>query len=1561
MGEIFISHTSDMSSFPADRSFVDAAIRAVVAARLVPVDMQHFGARDGLPALYCQQRVRESDAFVGLIGLRYGSIVPGTGVSYTELEFDEATAQGKQRLIFFLDEDAPLPRRLVDGDPTRIDAFRERLRNAGVMVKTFASAVGLEKDLFQALVGLPLAGGDAGAPSPGGGRDAEFAAARAEYLSRVVQHYRRLDLAVLTPAEHEEDAPALLESVFVPQHVRADPPPAEFPKELLRRILATGETGDPGRAQGLPDGLPEGLPEGVDAERLARVRAAYGQRPALPVLDVVAAPGNRLLVLLGDPGSGKSALARYLAISLAGGSAPPPPAGLAGSLPLLVELRIFADLRRDFPTFLDFLGHLHGTDGLGLPRRLLERHLRAGGPALVIFDGLDELFDPKERELLARQIAGFAAHFPQIRVVVTSRVIGYRRALFDQAGFAHYTIQDLDADQVERFVRGWYGRGRPDRPDEAGRLRERLNRALRESPSIRELAGNPMLLTVLAITGRRQELPRERRAVYAHAAAVLVEQWDVNRHLRDSSVRADYLDSEDKRELLRRVAARMQRRCSGFEGNHIRGAELLEEFEGYLRSRYQLERPAAKVVAKAMLAQFRERSFILGCYGADVYGFVHRAFLEYFCAEEIVFRFHQRRELTPAELTTDVFGRHWADEGWQEVLLLIAGMIDGRFTAAIVDHLLERVNPLAALTPDVPPPNVVLALRCLAEVRNAGAVARQGAAVLDAVISLLEYSHGRYAHEVNDMLERHVIRVLAAAGTRWPGRSRYRDWFTVRGAFLAWSPTSSLIARIAAALFADCAEIHDAMRARTLFATDWTVRKAAVEALAAGWRDDPTTLALLHDRALRDGEWVVRHAAVTAIAAGWRHDPGTFALLRRCAVHDTDEAVRQAAVEAMAAGWPGDAQPRSVLRACALDDSEWAVRRAAVRALATGWRDDPDTVSLLRDRALRDDASAVRGAAVRALSAAWRGGRDGRDLPALLRDCASCDDAAVRRTAVQVIAAEWDHDDRTPALLRDRAVHDDNAAVRQAALSAVAAGAAGRGDPAAGRLLRDRAADDPDAAVRRAAVQAVGGDWREDPETVRFLHNRARRDGDGAVRRAALQAIVATAAELADDPDAARLLDDRLERDRDAFVREAALRAIAASRRGDPATARLLRRHAVHDEHWAVRRAAVQALAAGWGDEAGTLVQLRERATHDGDKDVRREAGRAVAARWRDSTTLPWLRDDAARDPEPAVRRMALRAIAAGWRDEAGTLPLLAACATGDDAWAVRRTALQVIAAGWRDHPDTVPLLHDRAGGDGSQAVRHAAAVLLAVGWRDDPRTPALLRQAALRDGGEGVRRAAVQALAVGWRERPDTSPLLRELACRDPAPAVRAAAVQATTVGWHGDPATFALLRTRVRRDGEAALRLVAVGAVAAGWREHPQALRLLRELARRDGDGSVRRAAVEAIAAGWRGDPDTFRLLYDRAVRDGYGAVRQVAVEAIAAGWRGEPAAFRLLCDRAVRDGYAAVRRAAVEAIAAGWRDGPDARRLLRERAARDDDESVRQVARQALAARPAHIDID
>lgn len=185
-------------------------------------------------------------------------------------------------------------------------------------------------------------------------------------------------------------------------------------------------------------------------------------------------------MVLGDPGAGKSTLAKYVALALAGAleELPGELGGLAGLVPVVVELRQYAQARWRERTIEDFLEQVDQQDRMCLTRPLLEG-LLARGRAVVFFDGLDEVFDPAVRAETARRITAFAAAHPDVRVVVTSREYGYRAGEFTAAGFAQVMLQDLDRGQVEQFIRRWYTAAHPENPSLSSQLTQRLLGAVR--------------------------------------------------------------------------------------------------------------------------------------------------------------------------------------------------------------------------------------------------------------------------------------------------------------------------------------------------------------------------------------------------------------------------------------------------------------------------------------------------------------------------------------------------------------------------------------------------------------------------------------------------------------------------------------------------------------------------------------------------------------------------------------------------------------------------------------------------------------------------------------------------------------------------------------------------------------------------------------------------------------------------------------------------------------------------------------------------------------------------
>ena len=242
-----------------------------------------------------------------------------------------------------------------------------------------------------------------------------------------------------------------------------------------------------------------------------------------------------------------------------------------------------------------------------------------------VTDWMNKIFDIQARAAVIEEIAAFGTRFQDSAIIVTTRIIGYEIDPASATPISSHanTLIDFDGSQMSKFLSLWHEKTEKDQK-QRGLLQERLEHAMRISSAIRELAGNPLLLTMMAILNRSQELPRNRRDLYREASRMLVHEWDTRRFLPDRT-----LDHQDKENFLCILAGHMQAAEGGLAGNLIDRTTLVAELRGYLD---HLGIGDSYNKARELVVQLTERNFILSFAGAERFAFVHRTFLEYFCA-----------------------------------------------------------------------------------------------------------------------------------------------------------------------------------------------------------------------------------------------------------------------------------------------------------------------------------------------------------------------------------------------------------------------------------------------------------------------------------------------------------------------------------------------------------------------------------------------------------------------------------------------------------------------------------------------------------------------------------------------------------------------------------------------------------------------------------------------------------------------------------------------------------------------------------------------------------------
>jgi len=404
--------------------------------------------------------------------------------------------------------------------------------------------------------------------------------------------------------------------------------------------------------------------------------------------------GQRKLVLLGNPGGGKSTFVSHLAYCLAAHSLEPN-AGLLGyiagwpksegyALPIVVILRDFA---RSLPDPLpsraepnhiwDFISARLSAENVSLARDPVQDQLEKGR-ALVLLDGLDEVSSEAERLFVREAVMAFVKCYPQNRYVVTCRVMSYQPPVGKDApdlrlpGFPTFEIAPFDEQKVDRFIGAWYeelGRVEVVRKEESAALAGRLRAALRR-PDLWRLAPNPLLLTVMALVHTHKgRLPDARALLYEDTVDLLLWRWEEVRTVargETSRLRQLLLDAGRAEVDLKRVLSRVAFNAHSQVDKAEDAEKLADVGEQALMKALASLKAHDYTWADEVIQALKLRAGLLLERAPGFFTFPHRTFQEYLAGSHLA--------------SESDFGRKasWLAEAgllWRDVILMAIGRL----------------------------------------------------------------------------------------------------------------------------------------------------------------------------------------------------------------------------------------------------------------------------------------------------------------------------------------------------------------------------------------------------------------------------------------------------------------------------------------------------------------------------------------------------------------------------------------------------------------------------------------------------------------------------------------------------------------------------------------------------------------------------------------------------------------------------------------------------------------------------------------------------------------------
>ncbi|HZI11752.1 MAG TPA: metallophosphoesterase [Myxococcus sp.] len=396
-------------------------------------------------------------------------------------------------------------------------------------------------------------------------------------------------------------------------------------------------------------------------------------------------------VILGAPGSGKTTLINYLALTCSHESTHP--------TPLVLTVRDYA---RD-----NSKSGILGFIASNITRRLsvpvtedqLILHCQNSNTLLLV-DGLDEVGNDSQRVELRDHITAIATAYPQMSIIVTTRIVGYDRARLPSLSphkqqthdtkhtFEHLWLVPFSDKQLEEYISAWYRVAEPVDPIARDQGRTDLLAALASEPRAKELARNPLLATLICLVHRHESrLPSERAKLYELCVRLLIETWPAARRKTFSK-----LDVGQQRHALEQIAFSMQsKRNYNDQGVTITRANLESRIAGALQEGPTSNANTANLrrTAREWVDYLQEGSGIIIEQSPGVFSFLHLSLLEYLAGQALM---HQEQALGYKHLAHVISQKlKWL---WWEPLTLLMGSESDNLDLAqqVFDELLPRAK-----------------------------------------------------------------------------------------------------------------------------------------------------------------------------------------------------------------------------------------------------------------------------------------------------------------------------------------------------------------------------------------------------------------------------------------------------------------------------------------------------------------------------------------------------------------------------------------------------------------------------------------------------------------------------------------------------------------------------------------------------------------------------------------------------------------------------------------------------------------------------------------------------
>ncbi len=357
---------------------------------------------------------------------------------------------------------------------------------------------------------------------------------------------------------------------------------------------------------------------------------------------------EQYLMVLGDPGIGKSTFLRKVGLEALKGNKDSYQHSLT---PVLLELKNFKENEINIQVLIEEEFKICGFPNV---EKNISNKLEKG-ELLILLDGLDEVPTANVNNVIEK-IQDFVDRHHKNRFILSCRTAA--RTHLRQ--FTDIEIVEFDDQQIQSFIEHWFSSELDRKNETAKNCWELLQKE--EYKSAKELAHTPLLLTFLCLVyDENQSFPTNRSRLYQDALRILLEKWSAEKRLPNRGLVYENLSIEQEEILLSEIA------YQNFVADKLflEKREVVKQIKDHLKQ--NLNAPQ-HLDGEKVLKTIEIEQGILVERARDVYSFSHLTLQEYLTAQYIY----------DNDLIEETVKNHITETRWQEVFLLVAGLMRGK-------------------------------------------------------------------------------------------------------------------------------------------------------------------------------------------------------------------------------------------------------------------------------------------------------------------------------------------------------------------------------------------------------------------------------------------------------------------------------------------------------------------------------------------------------------------------------------------------------------------------------------------------------------------------------------------------------------------------------------------------------------------------------------------------------------------------------------------------------------------------------------------------------------------